>query len=37
VDLERLWRDLRAANAIDVDVDRGGRKFALRFSVVPPM
>ncbi len=37
VDLERLWRDLRAANAIDVDVDRGGRKIALRFSVVPPM
>jgi len=37
VDLERLWRDLRAANKIDVDVDRGGRKFALRFSVVPPM
>ena len=37
VDLERLWRDLRAANAIEVDVDRGGRRFALRFAVVPTM
>jgi hypothetical protein len=37
VDLERLWRDLRAANTIAVDVDRGGRRFALRFAVVPPL
>lgn len=37
VDLEKLWRDLRAANRIDVDVDRGGRRFALRFAVVPPL
>lgn len=35
VDLERLWRDLRAANSIDVDVERRGQKFALRFAVVP--
>jgi S1-C subfamily serine protease len=37
VDLERLWRDLRAANAIKVDVDRGGQRFALSFAVVPPL
>lgn len=37
VDLERLWNDLRAANAIDVDVERGGRRFALHFAVVPAL
>jgi S1-C subfamily serine protease len=35
VDLEQLWNDLRAAKAIDVDVERGGSRFALRFTVVP--
>jgi hypothetical protein len=35
VDLERLWTDLRAANAIAVDVERGEKRFALRFSIVP--
>jgi hypothetical protein len=37
VDLERLWSDLRAASAIDVDVERAGGRFALRFAVVPPL
>jgi S1-C subfamily serine protease len=37
VDLERLWSDLRAANAIDVDVERSGQRFAIRFAVVPPL
>ncbi|HKE14088.1 MAG TPA: hypothetical protein VKB80_04475 [Kofleriaceae bacterium] len=37
VDLEKLWRDLRATNTIAVDVDRGGQRIALRFAVVPPL
>ncbi len=37
VDLERLWSDLRAANTIDVDVERRGQRFALRFAVVPKL
>ncbi len=35
VDLERLWTDLRAANAIAVDVERGDKRFALRFAIDP--
>ena len=34
-DLEQLWTDLRAADAIEVSVERDGKRFTLRFAVVP--
>jgi hypothetical protein len=35
LELKVLWDDLRKANAIAVDVDRKGEKFALTFDIVP--
>ena len=35
LELKVLWDDLRKANAIAVEVDRKGEKFALTFDIVP--
>jgi S1-C subfamily serine protease len=35
LELKVLWDDLRKANAIAVEVDRKGEKFALKFDIVP--
>jgi len=35
LELKVLWDDLRKANAIAVEVDRKGQKFALQFDIVP--
>jgi hypothetical protein len=37
LELKLLWDDLRAANAILVEVDRRGEKFTVGYEVAPPV
>lgn len=36
LELNLLWDDLRKADVIVVEVDRGGERFTLRFTIAPP-